>query len=227
LLGHPLAKYLAEKNIACASISYTLYMQGKNRSFGCSGIASEKMRAIQIAASQLWHATAFLVENSKEYHIDTTKIFIAGSSAGAETVIHAACWNREKMQLFDQGLSLSFRYAGVIGGSGATTDINLITKENMVPMMLFHGDKDNLVPYGTAAHHYCKATDTGWLMMFGSHTIAERLNDLGGTCELITVKGGDHSCAGRLVRREQQTIVDFVNRVLREKNFILFRILEK
>ncbi len=164
--GHKLARHLAEQGIACASISYTLYMEGK--SFGCDGILSEKVRAIQIAASQLWLATAYLNKYSGQFNIDTTRIFIAGSSAGAETVLHAAHWDREQMQCFEQALSPGFKYAGIISGAGAIMDLNLITPENKIPTMLFHGDADKLVPYGTAAHHYCPPNSSGWLMLFGS-----------------------------------------------------------
>ncbi len=157
--GHELARYLAGRGIACASITYTLYMEDK--SFGCDGILSEKIRAIQIAAGQLWQATAFMIEQANLFHLDTSKIFIAGSSAGAETVLHAAHWDREQMQLFEPVLSPSFRYAGVISGAGAIMDLNLITRENMIPTMFFHGDADPLVPYGIAAHHYCPPDSPG------------------------------------------------------------------
>ena len=110
--GHALAKYLNQENIACATISYTLYM--KDKSFSCDGILSEKIKAIQIAASQLWHATAYLIDQSNVINIDTKKIFIAGSSAGAETALHAAFWNREQMQLFDKRLHGEFTFAGII-----------------------------------------------------------------------------------------------------------------
>ncbi len=226
--GHGFARYLVKNNIACASISYTRYMKGKKRGFGCNGITSEKMKAMQIAVSQLWHATAFVINNSREFNIDTTKIFIAGSSAGAETSLHAPYWNREQMQLFGSaGLPADFCYAGVIGGAGAITDINLITCDNMVPMMFFHGDKDKLVPYGTAAHHFCDPTATGWLMMFGSHSIAERLKELNGICEMITVKGGGHECAGKFIHQDQQVVVDFINRVLSGEHFIYEITMEK
>ncbi len=36
--GHNLAKYLNSRDMACATISYTLFMKGK--SFGCDGILS-------------------------------------------------------------------------------------------------------------------------------------------------------------------------------------------
>lgn len=226
--GHALARHLVKNNIACATITYTLYMKESGQSFSCDGTTSEKMKAMQIAVSQLWHATAFMIANSEEYNIDTAKIFIAGSSAGAETSLHAPYWDRDQMQLFGKAaLSPSFRYAGVIGGAGAITDLSIITQDNMVPMMFFHGNKDRLVPYGTAAHHYCAPTSTGWLMMFGSHSITERLKELGGTCELITINGCGHSCAGRFIHQDQQEVVDFINRVLKGDHFITEILMDK
>ena len=215
--GHKLAQFLAPRGIACATITYTLYMEGK--SFGCDGVMAEKVRAIQIAASQLWLATAFLNRYSDQFNIDTTRIFIAGSSAGAETVLHAAHWDRGQMQLFEQKLSPSFTYAGVISGAGAIMDLNLITPESMIPTMLFHGDADPLVPYGVAAHHYCPPNSPGWLMLFGSQAIAEHLLKLGGSCQLLTFPGGDHSFAGAYFYQDQEPVADFINRVLSGERF--------
>lgn len=215
--GHKLANYLVNQNIACASISYTLYM--KDKSFGCDGILSEKIKAIQIATSQLWLATDFLIQKSEEINIDTTKIFIAGSSAGAETVIHAPYWDRNEMQLFDKKLSKTFKYAGVIAGAGAIMDLNLITDDNMIPMLFFHGSKDRLVPYGTASHHYCSPNSPGWLMLFGSHSISLHLHRLNESFEMITFRGGSHSYAGAYFFQNQQPVVDFINKVISKKIF--------
>ncbi len=222
--GHKLAQYLAGHGIACASITYTLYMEGK--SFGCDGVLSEKVRAIQIAASQLWLATAYLNKYSDQFNIDTARVFIAGSSAGAETVLHAAHWDREMMQIFEHNLSPTFRYAGVISGAGAIMDLNLISTENMIPTMLFHGDADQLVPYGVAAHHYCPPDSPGWLMLFGSQAIAQHLQELEGTCQLTSFVGGDHSFAGAYFYQEQQPVVDFINKVLSGESFNLYQSIE-
>ena len=222
--GHNLARVLADQNMACASITYTLYMKGK--SFSCDGILSEKIKAIQIAASQLWHATEFLIEMSERFQIDTTRICIVGSSAGAETVLHAAYWNREQMQLFDPVLSPSFRYAGIVAGAGAIMDLNLITPGNMIPTMVFHGDADPVVPYGVAAHHHCPPDSPGWLMLFGSHAIAEHMQELGGTCQLNTFRGGDHSFAGAYFYQDQQPVADFLDRILSGESFSLFQSVE-
>ncbi len=216
--GHELARYLVGQEIACASISYTLYM--KDKSFSCDGILSEKIKAIQIAASQLWRSTDFLMEMSEDIHIDTTKIFIAGSSAGAETVLHAAFWNREMMQIWESRLSPSFKYAGVISGAGAIMDLNLITDDNLIPIMMFHGDKDPLVPYGTAAHHFCPPDSPGWLMFFGSSSISKHVADLGGTCQLTTFKEGKHNFAGAYFYQNQDHVGDFIKDILAGKKFV-------
>jgi len=216
--GHQLARYLVSQDIACASISYTLYM--KDKSFSCDGVTSEKIKAIRIAASQLWHATDFLADMSEDIHIDTTKIFIAGSSAGAETVLHAAFWDREMMQLYEQKLSSDFSYAGVISGAGAIMDLNLITEDNLIPIMMFHGDKDPLVPYGTAAHHFCPPDSPGWLMFFGSSSIAMHVSDMGGTCQLTTFKEGKHNFAGAYFFQNQHHVGDFIKDVLEGTKFV-------
>lgn len=222
--GHKLAKYLVEQGIACASISYTLYM--KDKSFGCDGVLSEKVRAIQIAASQIWLATAYLTRQSELLNIDTSRIFIAGSSAGAEAVLHAAHWNRKQMQLYELNLSSTFRYAGVISGAGAIMDLNLITSENMIPAMFFHGDHDPVVPYGVAAHHFCPPDSPGWLMLFGPKAISEHLHTLGGTYQLTTFIGGDHSFAGAYFYQDQHDVAVFIKRILSGESFRLNHYIE-
>jgi poly(3-hydroxybutyrate) depolymerase len=215
--GHIFGKFLASKGYACASISYTLYM--KNKDFGCNGVLAEKVKAIRIAASDLWAATTYLNSNAKKLNIDTAKIFIAGSSAGAETVLHAAYWDYKKMNLFKNSLSPTFKYAGVIAGAGAIMDLNLITPKNLLPTMLYHGDADPTVPYKTAAHHYCTCDKPGWLMLFGSYSIYNHTVGLNGNVKLTTFCGGDHRYNNYYMTVDIQTVVDFVENVIEGTKF--------
>lgn len=217
--GNNLARYLVSRNIACATISYTLYM--KDKSFGCDGILSEKIKAIQLGVNDLWRATAYLLWQGRQIRVDTSMIFLAGTSAGAEVVLHAAFWDREQMQMSEATLSSQFKYAGVIAGAGAIMDINLIQPDNQIPLMLFHGDADPVVPYGTAAHHYCPENSPGWLLLYGSGSIARHMQNLNSSCELITFKRGDHSYAGEYFYQNQQPVADFITRVLSGKKFFL------
>jgi len=219
--GHKLAGFLSEHGIACASIDYTLHARGTG--FGCDVALPEKIKAIRIAASQTWHATAWLIDRQDEFNLDTSSIFLGGSSAGAEAVLHAPFWDRQRMQLYGPALDSGFTYAGVVAGAGAIMDLNLITRENQIPLMMMHGDADPLVPYGTAAHHYCPPDSPGWLMLFGSHSIARHMQDLNGTCQLTTFKEGGHYYAGAHIHRNQQPVVDFIHDVLKGKQFIHYR----
>ena len=211
--GHHIAKYAAGQGYAAASITYTLYMKGKK--FSCDGILTEKVKAFQIGANQLWQATLFFINNAEKYNIDTTKIFISGSSAGAETALHAAFWDRNVMSLYPQKLPESFKYTGIISGSGAIMDVNLITKQNLIPALFFHGSCDRTVPYGTAAHHYCPTNSSGWIMLFGSYSIYNHIVGLKGGTHLYTYCGGGHEYSDELFAKGQQHIVDFMDAALK------------
>lgn len=213
--GHHIASYAAEHGYAAASISYSLYMKGKD--FSCGGILTEKIKAIQIAANQLQQAVVFFLDNKEKYNIDLDKIFISGSSAGAETVLHGAFWKPEIMSMYPGRLPDGFRYAGIIEGAGALMDLNLITKDAMMPILGFHGSCDRIVPYGTAAHHYCPAGSSGWLMLFGSHSIYEHTLALGGDMQLLTYCGGGHEYSDDLFANGQQHIVNFMDSVLKNQ----------
>nr|WP_291082680.1 alpha/beta hydrolase fold domain-containing protein [Flavobacterium sp. BFFFF1] len=215
--GQPICKYLAQNGIAAASISYTLYMKGKK--FSCDGVLAEKVKAFQYGANDLWLATSFFLSNKSKYNIDIEKIFIAGSSAGGETVLHASHWNRELMKMYDVKLPDNFRYAGLVSGAGAIMDINLINKNTLIPMMLFHGNGDTTVPYATAAHHYCPTNASGWLMLFGSFSIYNYAKDLNGNVSLFTFCGGGHEYSGTLFEKDQYLILDFINNVIAGKKF--------
>lgn len=179
-------EYFAKKGWATATISYHLTMKGQ--SFGCDQQAQTKIQTILTAAQNINQSVAFLSNHESEFNIGTDQIVVAGSSAGAEAAIHAVYWSQSQNDILPQG----FQYAGVISMAGALLDENWITKETAIPTALFHGTCDNLVPYGTASHHYCEAEKPGFMMLFGAYSLAMKLKSLGKGHYLVTDCGGGH-----------------------------------
>jgi hypothetical protein len=93
--------------------------------------------------------------------------------------------------------------------AGAIPDTVVIYNESAVPSMLFHGTDDNLVPYATAAHHHCKPEDTGYLVLNGSYTIAEKLRQLDVPYWLHTTCGGGHEMANKPMTEYFNEITEF------------------
>lgn len=221
--GHTFCEYLAGKGIAAASISYTLYM--KRKSFGCDGQLSEKIRAIQYAANDLWLASKFLIANYKQFNLDTNSIFAAGHSAGAEAVLHAVYWNYKPMKLYAELPEVRPQYRGIIAGAGAIMDLNLINTTNAIPVFMFHGTNDRTVPYATAAHRYCPANSPGWLMLFGSYSIYNYYENLNETCQLVSLCGAGHERSSELFRNNSPYIYTFIMRVLAGESYFEHTIL--
>ena len=93
--------------------------------------------------------------------------------------------------------------------AGAIPDTSKIYDESAVPSLLFHGTDDNLVPYASASHHYCEKNKPGYLVLHGSHTIAEKLKKLEVPYWLHTTCGGAHELSNSPMTRYFNEIVEF------------------
>ena len=196
------ATRLAQRGYAVASISYRLTMKGIG--FGCDVEASKKIAAFNSASNDISLAIKYVLDNDKKFRIDRNKIILAGSSAGAETVLNMTYVYEDKV------LPPDFKYAGVIGMAGAITTIDKINCKTAVPTQLFHGTADSLVPYNTAPHHYCNSNDNGFLILYGSEPIAERLKRSGTSYYFYSIHGGSHSWAGLPMTKCFDEIIDFL-----------------
>ena len=198
-------KKLARYGYVVSSISYRLTREGKENGFGCDCPAADKRNTFTEAVEDLQDATFFMIQRRDKMGIDPQKIIISGSSAGAETALNTAyqppyCYN------LDSG---PVSYAGVISMAGAIPDTSRIFKESAVPSMLFHGTCDNMVPYATAPHRYCKEGEPGYLILHGSYTIAEKLKKLGTPYWLYTYCNASHEIANKPMSDNFNEIIDF------------------
>lgn len=206
-----LAGYLA------VNMSYRLYLKGQ--SFHCDQPNDQKIKAFATAANDIRSLTRWLIDHSDTLKIDPSRIFLSGSSAGAEAALHAAYWPQSAYTEGAQELNDDFRFAGVCAFAGALLDTSLISSQNVIPTLLYHGTDDPLVPYGSAIHHYCPEDSPGGLPLHGSYSIFERMRSLNAPVRLVTRCGGKHGSAVTPIEDDIALILRFLQMADQKKSF--------
>jgi acetyl esterase/lipase len=195
---------LAKKGYVTASINYRMNMNVAS--------PASAVRAIYRAAQDYSSAIRYLKEYSDDFGIDTNYVFVGGVSAGGFSAMHAVFLddNERPAATFQSGIAginpdlgcircagNSFDHTtdvrGIINLWGALMDTAYIQQDEIVPMTLFHGTNDLIVPYD-----YGFPFTALFLMpeVFGSSNIAARVNNLGGNAELNTFDGVGHNIWG-------------------------------
>jgi pimeloyl-ACP methyl ester carboxylesterase len=210
----PMGEGLAKRGYHVFVLKYRLYLKGKD--FGCGTATPEKLKAINWAVEDALDATHYLLAHASNLGIDTAKIFIAGSSAGAEAILNLVYNPFKKKHDSRYALFDRFSYVGAMSFAGAVLDINTIKQDTWIPTLLMHGTRDQLVPFGTAAHRFCRATDAGWMMFFGSHTIYQTARKNKFPLRLYTFPGGGHEVSNYMFRRFEE-MDDFMKQAVSKK----------
>ncbi|MEM6864914.1 MAG: carboxylesterase family protein [Bacteroidota bacterium] len=218
-LERKFCKEMASKGYVTVSMSYRLTRKGK--SFGCDCPTKEKIETFADATYDMAEAINFLIERKNNLGIDPSKMIWVGSSAGAEAVLNTAF-----MQYHHDFGDVSFpqeKPAGVVSFAGAVLDANYITDKTAVPTLLYHGKMDRLVPYASAAHHYCEPGSPGYLILGGSQTIAKRLSQLNTPYMLMYDSSGNHDWANLAYERTDE-ISAFIRDVIIDGVFVQSKI---
>ncbi|MFD1095093.1 alpha/beta hydrolase [Salegentibacter chungangensis] len=215
------AKIAASKGYVAVQISYRLERKDKKTAFGCEFPAEGKIETFRKAAEDFLDAVKYMKRISDKYNIDPTQIIVGGSSAGAEAVLDAV-YNRqlllpENNQYEDLGID------GVFSLAGAIVDARYIIKENAIPAVLFHGTDDNLVPYATAPHHYCDPSEPGFIILDGSKTIADKLEEFNSSYMLYTFEGARHEISG-IPFHHLPEVFSFFKKAILQKNHLQINI---
>lgn len=166
-------------------------------------------RAVYRGVQDLRAAMRFLGQFSAGYGIDTTTIFLTGSSAGCFSALHSTFMEDSDRPQSSFGILLEpsdlscadcsgnsylnnneLRPKGIINNWGAMLDtlfIDPIAKDN-VPVISFHGTDDLIVPYNTGSPFSYPIFPS----VHGSAPIHQRLDNLGITNQLISLEGIGH-----------------------------------
>jgi dienelactone hydrolase len=197
------AKRLAKRGFAVAAISYRLTLVEEAEE-ECEIPAAKKVEAIQSAAKDVTLAIYYLMKNPELFPIDPKRIVLAGSSAGAEAVLHVV-YGMPAEDKKDMP-----KFAGVISLSGAVMDINHVNAATAIPTQLFHGIQDEVVPYDSGIHQQCGDSTAGYFMLYGSRAIATELKTLKQPYYLYSIDEGTHSWAGVPTKKSFNEIIDFI-----------------
>lgn len=157
-------RHLQEQGFMVVAFDYRLGLKGKK----INTLSVQPIeQAIMMAVEDLYAAVQYLIEHSRELKVDTSKIVLIGSSAGAITALQADYMLARRMPV-SQVLPENFRFAGVISFAGA-----IFSREGRVnylrqpaPTFFLHGMDDKLVPYNKV-----QVFNLG---MFGSKALVKR-----------------------------------------------------
>lgn len=204
------------KGYAVVSMSYTLSRKGEKTGFGCNCPIQEKINTFKITARDILNATRYLMDK-KEFSFDRNKIILAGSSAGAEGILMTA-YQQQYLNFKDLPYGNS-KYAAVVSLSGAIIDARYINKNNAIPAFFIHGEKDSLVPFEQAPHHYCSPEKPGYLLLDGPQAIVQKLKAQNVSYQLFSDANGNHDWANKGYQMTDE-IANFLDIVVVNKGFV-------
>ena len=179
------------------------------------------------ATQDVHAAVRYMLHHASEYRINPDWLFLGGSSAGAITALNVT-FLRDKNRpgtVLDEGpiskLATAYKekikVRGVANMWGAVTDTLILANSPTTAIISFHGDADNIVPYG---HDYPfknivgpggeiakslrklfpsndqksgKAQDELIAKMYGSQCIDQYARNHGMRSRLFTKRGAGHS----------------------------------
>ena len=144
-----LAYELAQRGYRVMSIDYR----------SMNALAPSFYKGGYVAAQDAKAALRYLANRSEALHVDPGALFVGGISAGAITALHAAYLDEDEAILdrtdkldrifgcltcTPEDREVPYRLRGVINISGGVFDTDILANNN-VPVLHFHGDRDDLV----------------------------------------------------------------------------------
>ena len=176
---------LAKHGYAAASIDYRLL------SFWNIN-ATSLIRTAYMASQDVSSAVRFFKFHQEQFKIDTEQVFLLGNSAGSIAILNEIFLDEDERPVetyvspdlgpmhssgYPEYADVSPAVAGAVPHWGGVNGLDVIDKEEYVPLCMIHGTDDTTVPYDSG---YCYNGMLPDVMpfMYGSHAMAQRLDDL-------------------------------------------------
>jgi len=199
------------KKLTVVSISYRLGLKGIRH---MSVLNTKPLKnAIDMAVEDVYDATNWVINHADSLGIDTSKIIIAGSSAGAVTALESDFYRRNNYPVA-QKLPAGFQYAGVLSFAGAILSYHGRLRYEIppAPTLLFHGTADKVMPYKKI-----RLFNKGF---YGSSWIAQTFKEKGYPYYIYRAEGLGHEMAVLPMIRQLSLITGFINDyVIDKKNY--------
>ena len=177
---------LAKHGYAAASIDYRLISIWNLN-------ATSLIRDAYMAAQDVSAAIRFFKYHCDEYRIDPEQVFLLGNSAGSIAIYCELFMDEDERPAetfeepdlgpmhssgFEEYAGFSPAVAGAVPHWGGVNGLDVIDKEEYVPLCMIHGTDDNTVPFDSG---YCYNGILPGVMpyMYGSHAIVGLLDEIG------------------------------------------------
>ena len=189
----------ADSGYVGISMNYRLgWQRGTN---ACEGDTLSQYEALYRAVQDANMALHFLIINAGEYHIDTSRIFIGGGSAGSVVALYTSYLRDDLVRQQFPGMynklgalqadGNTFSIKGILNLWGGMGDTTLINRYNAIPMISFHGTSDLSSPADTGHEFSCAAFPKA----YGSAFLTRQLARYGAPYQLHLKKGAAHAPA--------------------------------
>lgn len=216
LLLHGGGFYVGDKQDSCISAWCRYFAQtgyvavSANYRLGFLPTRKEIERAGFMALQDAHAAMRYLVDHADDFNIDTSLLFVGGTSAGSITALNLAFMrdddrprsaggrrSRDLGSIAGSGNSstATFTIKGVANMWGAINNLNIL-KNSRTPIVSFHGDADKVVPYDNGYPFSDISQQLGKRMferMYGSAQINKQAHELGIRSVLYTYPDEGHS----------------------------------